>query len=221
MKVIVYYCECSDEYLSKYFDALLKCMSDKTQDEIRRFKRNKDRYQRLISKMLLSYVFMENNLGINLEDIENNRFGRPTLKNNCDFNISHSGNYVVCAFSDRLRVGIDIEFMRNINLYRLKKIMSNEQWDDIINHDEPIKRFFHYWTLKESVLKADGRGLRGNLTDIKTLYDDKVFLDGKSWQVKPLSIHNDYACHLTHEQYDNVTIHIKKIEISDLSPLKN
>lgn len=213
MEVIVYYCRFINEALSGKFESLIRTLPVEMQHDIRRYKTEKGRNQRLVARLLIAHVIEKNKLDIALSDIEKNRFGRPMIKNGFDFNLSHSGNFVVCAFSKGLKVGIDIELIRDVNLQNFKRIMTEEQWNDIKTNKEPLIRFFHYWTLKESVLKADGKGLRGNMAKVKIHLNDKVLFDDKLWQVKALSIHQDYACHLAYEYHDKADMILKEAVI--------
>jgi 4'-phosphopantetheinyl transferase len=89
-----------------------------------------------------------------------NIHGKPYLKKLPDihFNVSHSGEWVVIAFSN-YRIGVDVERIRKVNL----TIMSNyftKLEQSFINRecDGQINRFFIIWTLKESFIKAIGKG---------------------------------------------------------------
>ncbi|MCX8028271.1 MAG: 4'-phosphopantetheinyl transferase superfamily protein [Thermodesulfovibrionales bacterium] len=214
-QVSIYYCSFSHESLAKHFSSLLDKLPIPIRDDIIKYKGEATRHQKLIARLLLAYILKDNALETNLLNIKQNKYGRPLLNNGCDFNISHSGNVVVCAFSRHLKVGIDIEIIRSVKVHYFKRHMTQEQWDDIISSNEPLKTFFHYWTLKESVLKANGNGLRGDLCQIQTDSLGIVFYDNQTWQTRPLSIHHDYYCHLTYEYYKQVGINMKKITTDD------
>ncbi|MFZ5632084.1 MAG: 4'-phosphopantetheinyl transferase family protein [Bacillota bacterium] len=91
-----------------------------------------------------------------------NEYGKPFLQNYNDFhfNISHSGEWIVCAI-DQFPIGIDIEFIRPVNLYIVKRFFTEEEYMDIKkrSHSEQVDYFFSLWTLKESYVKAVGKGL--------------------------------------------------------------
>jgi len=98
--------------------------------------------------------------------ISKNAYGKPYLTNkrNFHFNISHSGKWVVCAVGER-PVGIDIEFIDQINLETAEKIaerfFSDEEYEDLFTREEKdiLAYFYEIWTLKESFIKAIGKGL--------------------------------------------------------------
>jgi 4'-phosphopantetheinyl transferase len=81
-----------------------------------------------------------------------------------NFNISHSGDYIVMAFSN-FPIGIDIEWM-DIDLnYQL--LISNCFTINEANCIHNLKDFYTFWTRKESILKATGEGLIDNLHEIE------------------------------------------------------
>ena len=101
--------------------------------------------------------------------------GKPFAENTeIQFNISHSGNIVVCAVDDR-PVGIDVEQIRNIELKIAKRIYADDELfylfgfhpsnDDFytLPNAEMLLRFFELWTAKEAYLKYTGAGITENL----------------------------------------------------------
>lgn len=95
-----------------------------------------------------------------------NEHGKPYIahKSNFHFNVSHSGKWVVCAVGER-PIGIDIELIDRINLKTAEKIaerfFSREECEDFFlrEYKDRLAYFCEIWTLKESFLKAIGKGL--------------------------------------------------------------
>ena len=85
---------------------------------------------------------------------------RPILKNQNDlqFNLSHSGIWVVCAV-DNLPVGIDVERIQPIDLDISKNYFSPDEHQDLLAKDDKYAYFFTLWSLKESYIKIVGKGL--------------------------------------------------------------
>lgn len=79
----------------------------------------------------------------------------------CYFNISHSGDYVVCAFSQE-DIGIDIEQVKEMDLNFAPDVLSEEELSLLSGVSGTDKRqlFFTLWTLKESYVKWLGTGFR-------------------------------------------------------------
>ncbi|MDZ7694226.1 MAG: 4'-phosphopantetheinyl transferase superfamily protein [Balneolaceae bacterium] len=94
------------------------------------------------------------------------RFGKPYgVYNNQRFELSlaHTNEKVICVLSPGLPVGIDIEPEDRSVTERLRdRILHAEE--RALLQDQPLIRV---WTLKESLVKLNGRGLRTNLNEIK------------------------------------------------------
>ena len=88
-----------------------------------------------------------------------------------EFNISHSGNMVVCAVADQ-PIGIDIELIRPIDLSVAKRVCTDEELLCIFGHhptnkdfvytedQEILTRFFEIWTKKEAIIKLSVTSLK-------------------------------------------------------------
>jgi 4'-phosphopantetheinyl transferase len=144
-----------------------------------------------------------------LEHVRFTPYGRPFIDEPVDFNISHSDAFVVCAIVSQGRVGIDIEKVQSIELSDFENNLTHDEWNAIQGSDDKHKMFYEYWTKKESVMKADGRGLSVPLSDI-LIDGDRAELNGHTWHLKELSIHPDYCCHLAAELRD-VEITLRRI----------
>lgn len=89
--------------------------------------------------------------------------GKPYLKNHpVYFNVSHSGEYLAIAVSDS-PVGIDIQKEKTIREGMYQKVV--QQKEQMLIGTERQKDFLRLWALKESFVKADGRGLRISMKD--------------------------------------------------------
>ncbi len=208
------YCTFEPDEMTQYFDRLLMTVTKSAKDRVLRYRQPKDRHLVLLGRLLLLKMLSFLTPPVFIEDLEVDRFGRPFLADRgIDFNISHSGCLAVCAFSWQGRIGIDIEHKREINLKGFKRHMTDAQWDDISNSADSIDRFFYYWTLKEAVLKADGRGLRVPLSLITT-DADRALLEGKVWHVKELHIDHNYTCYVASESPIR-EVYIQQYRLSD------
>ncbi|MDH5925273.1 4'-phosphopantetheinyl transferase superfamily protein [Vibrio lentus] len=103
--------------------------------------------------------------------------GKPSLvaeqqlKTGLNFNISHSKEHLliaVCQIEGKsLQLGVDIEHARsstNIDSI-MKHYFSDTELTDLLklNKEEQRERFFDLWALKESYIKATGKGLATSL----------------------------------------------------------
>src|SRR5882762_10366702 len=142
------------------FDALLATLPEVLKDRILKYRRWEDKYASLIGKQLLSKGLRRMGIDVyNLEELKYTTFDRPYLARPVDFNISHSGDYVVCALGSHMNVGIDIEKVEQLVIDDFKGQYSDQEWKQINSHRDPLLGFYRFWTRKEAVMKADGRGL--------------------------------------------------------------
>ena len=120
---------------------------------------------------------------------EYDKYGKPYLLNYPDvyMNVSHSGEYAVCAFADT-PVGIDIQYMRDVNLNVIDRYFTNEESEYIKSYTE---KFYELWVKKESFSKAVGKGLQLPLKEISVL-EDTVLYNGDVYKFKPHYADKEY-----------------------------
>ncbi len=91
--------------------------------------------------------------------------------------------------------------------------MTAEQWVMIRNSSNPLKSFFKFWAIKESIIKADGRGLSVPLNNI--LITNHIAYYENKWYLKELAIHENYCANLA-SSLENPAINMEYIDISSL-----
>ncbi len=103
--------------------------------------------------------------------------GKPYLPDhpNVHFNVSHSGSYVVCAFSD-VTVGIDIEEIKDIQPHLVKFVMNKKELSMYESMNDADKKIFFYenWTGKEAFLKHIAKGLTLRPSEIYSSCREKI-----------------------------------------------
>jgi 4'-phosphopantetheinyl transferase len=135
------------------------------------FAHEDDRNRFLLGKIYLRKLLAKY-LKISSQDIEFDflEFNKPILSAfpNMNFNISHSGDYIVLGFANRRSVGVDIELIESkLDLYNLiYSTMSSVEVSSILNSESPRAIFYKHWTRKEALLKSVGIGLTDRLKDI-------------------------------------------------------
>lgn len=169
-----YYCSNNIHISEASFSLLLNCVSAERRKKIIHIRNLEDKKNSLISELLIRYV-LRSEYDIKEDTLfDKSVNGKPFLKNhsNLHFNISHSGNFIVCAFSNNL-VGIDIELLRDIDT----AISSHYLNDREINSFHPVNNnsFFKLWTAKESILKLTGEGFRANPKDVDIIEEDNKY----------------------------------------------
>ncbi|MCH6234726.1 4'-phosphopantetheinyl transferase family protein [Cognataquiflexum rubidum] len=180
-----------------------------------RFVREQDKHSFLASsvmkKILCGYY-----LGCKPQSVEFelNEFNKPKIRNQekIHFNTSHSGDWLVFAFSGN-PCGIDVERINpDFDFHSILEMSFHPVEVDFIQKSkEPINQFFKIWTIKESILKAEGTGMMDNLNELNTLQDfAKLPSNTDTWYTKSLLIEGDYWCSLC---FKNASAKIKFFEI--------
>jgi len=97
-----------------------------------------------------------------------NKHGRPEISQehgdlNIRFNLSHTDGLVMCGVTTGNEIGVDVENKQRKNelLKIANRYFSPQEVVDLgqVPSSAQIHRFFEYWTLKESYIKARGMGL--------------------------------------------------------------
>jgi len=132
--------------------------------KIKKFINKKDKIRTIIGEILIRTIIVQK-LKISNKYIEfnKNQYGKPYLKDHpkFNFNISHSGEYVLCAV-DNKPIGIDVEEVKHIEFEEIaKSFFTVNELDYIVNQDFNFRlnRFYEIWSLKESYIKCCGKGL--------------------------------------------------------------
>lgn len=132
-------------------------------DAAKRFKMIPDKVRCLAAYLLAERAIMvRSGCGVCKIEIRRGEFGKPELisPKGCFFNISHSGQWVVCA-TDSAPVGIDVERIKPTDFGIAKRFFSEEEFNYINEKPEESKldAFYETWSYKESYIKAVGMGL--------------------------------------------------------------
>lgn len=131
-------------------------------------------------RSLLCDKFELSNNELNFNDIRTEKpsaFVRDTAVE-CEFNVSHSFDHGLIAFSNRGRIGADIEeCTKRYDIHgELRKVFSPRE-QRILRETEPSSQdemFFRLWTVKEALIKATGDGFRLD-TATFTLPESMIF----------------------------------------------
>lgn len=166
-------------------EELLASMPIDIQNRARRYRFEHDGYQFVIGRLLLKYGLREMGRGDLLDQIIYLDNDKPYL-DDISFNISHSGNLVVCILAEQGQIGIDIEQHKQVNLSDFEAFFTQKEWLSIIESPLPLRKFFCYWTRKESIIKALGVNL-SYLHQIEIDASKNHFLqNGQSWFLQDL-----------------------------------
>ncbi len=148
-------------------------MSEEKQKRVDRFRFTDDK-KRTVAGEMLAKTMLAKWCYISPESIvfDRGKHGKPfAVGLDVHFNISHSGNMVVCAVNDK-PVGIDIEQIRDYKSDVAKRVCSETELNLILQSDNPADEFTRIWTAKEAYTKYLGIGL-GNM-DFKSIPSNKA-----------------------------------------------
>lgn len=205
------------ELPNERFLSLLERIPARLHTDVTRYRFWPDRQARLAVRLLLRLAFQELGLGYGLDDWEVDHNGRPFVTVGAahfvDFNFSHTREIAVCAVSLEQRVGIDVECVQEIDLNTYQNILSSEEQRAILSGPLPKVRFFEIWTQKESMMKADGRGMSTPMLDV-TASPREMSVEGMPYVVSPVDVGEGHVCHVA-TRLPHAPISVRHVEIFD------
>ncbi|WP_342026016.1 4'-phosphopantetheinyl transferase superfamily protein [Cytobacillus pseudoceanisediminis] len=148
----------------KMVENLKKYLSLQKLIKIQKLVKQEDQMRSIVGDILIRWLVCKKFKLLNRDlEFTTNEYGKPYILNKnigVDYSISHSGSWVVLAVSPH-QVGIDIEKVNNIDIKFAKQFFTYEEYQDLINvpSEERLDYFYVLWTLKESYVKAKGKGL--------------------------------------------------------------
>lgn len=212
--VEVFYTEFSTKLSDRLWLTYLNYLPEDLKDNNRKYKRWQDQHANLLGKLLLILGLQKYDLGKEtLHKLQYSNHNRPYIDGKIDFNISHSGHYVLCVVGKGMKIGIDIEEIKFIDFKDYDTVMSREQWEQIRSAEDPLRKFYDYWTIKESIIKADGRGVSIPLKNLRWK-DNIAVYEGKSWKIQSIPISNGYVSHLT-SNISGLLVNLRKVDFYD------
>jgi len=149
-------------------------------DASRKFRFEADRL-RSIGGELLCRSAIRRGLCLKNDEIifSKNSFGKPFLKGfeNFHFNVSHSGELVICAVSSS-EAGCDCELLDPANNFDdIRSVFSESELAaiDSLSGIERTMKCFAIWTAKESFIKCTGCGLSEDVSKLETYRENHIY----------------------------------------------
>ena len=183
---------CADEFRDRceYEKALLR-VGEERAAKVRKYKNEDAALMSLAAGMAFSDGL--SSYGIKREELVfyEGEHGKPYIRRTPElyFNISHSGNIAVCAFSDR-EIGVDIEKIEEMDFKSIMKRFTDVDRRYVDEGDASV-RFKELWTFKESFVKCIGTGIAdlGKIPSIKAGSSFEIEHEDENFRVfryKPL-----------------------------------
>jgi 4'-phosphopantetheinyl transferase len=145
------------------------CLDSSEQERANSFKFSNDRHLYITAHIYLRKILSQyGSLSPSAWRFQKNVYGKPFIANdqytNLYFNLSHTQGMIACIVSYRQAVGIDVEQYKQLTDFEAlcHTAFSPLETADILSLKDRFaqeRRFFTYWTLKESYIKALGTGL--------------------------------------------------------------
>ena len=147
----------------------MESLPEERKDKIKRIKLDHGRRQSLGAGLLLKHV-------------------QTTLGEGLCYNLSHSGDYVICVASN-FAVGCDIEKIKEAPLKVAKRYFCEKEvsfLEKMLEADRD-EAFFRLWTIKESYVKMLKKGLAMGLDSFEVSFNDGISIKNNDEKV---------ACHI-------------------------
>lgn len=200
----------------KMFAGLRSVVSKECYAEVLGYGNKEVALRRLLGEALVRFA-LKKYWNLTSEDyrIDRGEKGKPFIVGveNVFFNISHSGDYVVCAVSDR-EIGIDIEKRAKARMEVAGRFFHGEEVAQLkmLEEYKQDQLFFNYWSVKESFLKYIGTGLTRPLNSFIVSFSggDVSLFEGENklpLYVYACPVDDGYACHVCCEYEELTGIH--------------
>lgn len=208
-EVHVWRCSLDDDAAG--FDHRLACLSREEQERAARFKLDRPRCQFVMARSALRSLigaYLEiDPVDVRFRTSEHGKLHLFNSPGQLEFNLSHSHDLALFAFSRQAPVGIDVEWLgREVATAEIAgryfSRLEQDQLNDLPAEERP-RGFMECWTRKEAYLKARGSGLSREPrtfsvslapTGNASLLEDQIEPSAAhQWRVYPLELTNDYC----------------------------
>ncbi len=153
----------------------------------------KDRQLRILGKLLLKQLLIDFGSAhlSNLLTLKYTNNNRPYFEGNIDFSTTHAENKVMCAASIRNKVGLDIEFIKEVNPAGYYQYFSRTDIDLLEKSKDPMQLFYQLWTRKEALAKATGLGVMMPFESL-SISGEYIEMGQEKYQITDLKIDENY-----------------------------
>ena len=143
--------------LGLQLDELLQALPPEDREKALRYRRAEDQLRCAAGRTMIRSLAAE--AGMPKAQLMFSAYGKPAFPGGKpQFNLSHSGNWVVLAAGDA-PLGIDVEKREAFDWESVACFFDEREREMIRADREPLRRFYRLWTAKEAFAKEEGRGL--------------------------------------------------------------
>jgi len=195
-------------------------LSEEETSRSERFHFLRDKQRFVVSRSILK-ILISKYLSINPKEviIGKGLNNKPCLigNNNLEFNLSHSGDWIIMAISNH-SVGIDLEFLdENFNYEEiLLNSFANNEKAIIKSNDLNSLQFFKLWTRKEAFAKALAKGIDDDFVllpslDGKHSLGKNNFNTTENWTVSTFALESNYIFSLAYQSDDLAKVNFYEV----------
>lgn len=200
--VILYYKVSPESINSAQIADWMKELPIIKQNRVKKLHQQKDQVLSLAGLQLLKIALSDYpEIEFSLQNLQFPEQGKPFFNGDIDFNISHSGDIVCCALSNKTKVGLDIEIIRQVQPATINKYLPQlESLQKKLSPEDIQRQFFDIWTKNEAIIKAADYGSVHNMSEIK-LEPKGGHYKNHFWYTYPVEImskdnNKEYTCHI-------------------------
>ena len=166
-------------------------LSPKRREKVTRLKPKEKKAQSIGVELLLRNAVMDETGKNEMVMWDTDENGKLYLTKHPEIhvNLSHSGDYAVCAISTK-PVGIDIQHCAPYD-GMINRFLHADEIKYIETSADEASAFYEVWTKKESLFKACGKGISAGLNTVSVL-TDTVSYDGKKYPFREYTLLDDY-----------------------------
>jgi 4'-phosphopantetheinyl transferase len=186
-------------------------LPDAERAAVERYRFEDDR-RRTAGGRILCRRLLSEHLGVAPESLcfRTGEYGKPALtEGSLEFNVTHSGAWIGLAIGDSA-VGIDIEQIkpdRDVEGLGRRYFLPHERVWIAAQADQTLA-FFRIWSMKESALKADGRGLALPLGDVVLHPEARIAtIHSTRWMLTELHFDEGYTGCVASQEEEPVVHH--------------
>ena len=184
------------------------------QEKAKRYKKWQDAQAYIIGRLLLKKGLSDMNVSKYLDSISFTDHGKPYIAYGPEFSITHTDGLIICAVAGDSKIGIDAEKIKPYPLDIFKNLFTSEEWDSIIFSGNRPFTFLKYYTIKEAIIKADGRGLGVPLSNIR-VNGSKVMCENTTWYVNEVYFDDDHISYFASD-VNNMDLDLISTDINEL-----
>lgn len=183
-------------------------LSGQESEQVGRFRFSEDRMRYIAGKVVVR-LLLKRYLDVETIDFSVSERGKPyhkkiAGKQTVDFNISHSGEFILAGFAVGMDIGVDVQEMAGCPDYWeiAGNFYTEEEAEDVIKEGSAL--FFQYWAAKEAYVKALGIGL-GRGMDFFSVRNGEIIEKGRNdqgWFLYPVRIKGYAAYVAVHKKGD-------------------